>query len=144
MLLLAGGIGTTPALSMFRELAASAQSSDAVDRVHLVWSVRSASMLSLFAAELQRLASPSFEVTCFVTGGGGGPDHGAQQQPADVKHGRPNIPSLVASAASAATATAARPSNLLVFACGPTPLVSAARDAAVATGAAFHSETFEL
>ena len=36
------------------------------------------------------------------------------------------------------------PGRVLIFACGPEPMVRAASDAALAIGAHFHAETFEL
>ena len=133
LLLIAGGIGCTPCLSILSDFLTAPPAF--LERVKFVWVVRHESMLQIAEVLIRDcLARPDlFDIECYVTG---------TRLPAGtwrgsfVRDGRPNlIPSLMMEGAGEETQ---------VFACGPPRLVDDARRLARETGAGFQAEEFLL
>jgi ferredoxin-NADP reductase len=155
VLLVAGGVGITPFVSVAAHLIALAAAKDAPLRAaSLLWAVRDADAPHAWLPELlpSLHASGLFCVRVCVTGGGGAArdaeEGGVVLRRAGsgvvLQRGRPDVAAAVRQAVAAAAVTGAPPSRVAVLACGPSGLVAAAQAAAAAAGAHFHSETFIL
>ena len=158
IVLVAGGIGFTPLVSLLSAIVRDAAASEAgtkeapaqarryaaVKRITVVWAVQTAACLSWFAAELDAARAAS-NVLCdlqlFVTRAAKGDD--AEGQGGFVA-GRPDVAAALAGAA-AQQHGAAGPVG--VFACGPAQLLEDTRNAVAAANAGsrrflLHQETF--
>mmetsp|Transcript_36534 Transcript_36534/g.63382 ORF Transcript_36534/g.63382 Transcript_36534/m.63382 type:complete len:820 (-) Transcript_36534:397-2856(-) len=174
VVLLAGGIGVTPAVSVFRELYLRAKAPGGARggprRVRLVWAARGAAeQARAFADTFRRVAEDSlggafgFEVfdTALKAGQKGygavgarsGDEEGgaAAGQKGKGKGGytvpvRPGRPQLAEDVfgEGGLGQAACTPGSALVFACGPAALVDAADRMALEKGIDFHKETFLL
>uniref|UniRef100_A0A7S3XXM9 FAD-binding FR-type domain-containing protein n=1 Tax=Heterosigma akashiwo TaxID=2829 RepID=A0A7S3XXM9_HETAK len=174
VVLLAGGIGVTPAVSVFRELYLRAKAPGGARggprRVRLVWAARGAAeQARAFADTFRRVAEDSldgtfgFEVfdTALKAGQKGygavgarsGDEEGgaAAGQKGKGKEGyavpvRPGRPQLAEDVfgEGGLGQAACTPGSALVFACGPAALVDAADRMALEKGIDFHKETFLL
>jgi len=131
LLLVAGGIGCTPCLSILSDFLTTPPAF--LERVRFIWVVRHESMLHI-AEELIRdcLARPHlFDVECYVTG---------TRLPAGtwrdgaVRDGRPDLTGCLEGAGE----------ETQVFACGPPKLVEDTRRLARKAGTGFQAEEFLL
>jgi ferredoxin-NADP reductase len=156
VLLVAGGVGITPFVSVAAHLIALAAAKDAPLRAaSLLWAVRDADAPNAWLPELlpSLQASGLFCVRVCVTRGGGAARDAEESggvvlrragSGVVLQRGRPDVAAAVRQAVAAAAAAGAPPSRVAVLACGPSGLVAAAQAAAAAAGAHFHSETFIL
>lgn len=138
LVLVCGGIGVTPAHSLFRDFLLRREAGTLpanLVSVKLIWVVRSPMVLSLFE-ETCRMALeanyPEFSVSLWATA-----SQGKQYEGLPYETGRPNIAEL-----SAGSATSGMRS--LMFHCGPAGLEKVSMDAAMQLGIDFRTETFEL
>jgi NAD(P)H-flavin reductase len=154
VLLVAGGVGITPFVSIAHALLAhdSTACGDSKAgppcRVTLLWAVRHPHALSEWLpGVLPALAARAgCDVRVCVTGSGGaGEEEGGgvdgDAEGVRVSRGRPDVSAAVRECAAAAAAAGGAAA---VLACGPGPLVDAAAAAAAAHGCAFHAERFAL
>jgi len=135
VILFAGGIGITPCNSLFRSLCSEGRP------VHLIWAMREASLLRIFPDLMSRLSNhddySNTSVRLYLTSKG---HYGvADDEPLHYYEGRPNFHEELARLSNTINLR-----RTLVFACGPMALLDSAYQAAVAWGASYHSETFEL
>jgi NAD(P)H-flavin reductase len=146
IVLVAGGIGATPLMSLLNDIvrdaaAAGGDKGDAkrryaaVTHVTLVWAVQSAPCLSWFAEELdaaRAAAGVSIDLQLFVT-------RAAKEDAAEggaalaFKAGRPDVAATLAAVAAAA-APGSGPSG--VFACGPDAMLEDTKGAVAAANRA--------
>lgn len=151
VILIAGGIGITPCASIFSFLKLNEDVSST-----LVWVLREEEIATAFAAHLSchitsrhgesisvnRSVGPGgHRAKLFLTRGGG---EGAASSLSDASHvevqrGRPDMETELSAAAAGFD-----PWDVLVFVCGPEPLVQSAQAAASISGFHFHRETFCL
>ncbi len=165
VVLVAGGIGFTPLVSLLADIvrdaaggkagkegadgAAAARRYASVTHVTVLWAVQSAPCLSWFAAELEAAraaAAPlAVDLQLFVTRAG--KEAAAAEGPFPFTAGRPDV---AAALARAAAQPGAGPTG--VFACGPAQMLDDTRDAVAAANSAaasdaakcflLHTETF--
>jgi len=164
VLLIAGGMGITPMISIFQELMCrkNAGTASRLKRCHLVYSSRWIEQLQWFRSVLDKSTSvDGFTFSLYWTGSG----EDDKSIPTGVRRGRPNIPSIVtrfdsSTSADVELATVGASSNssktvdtiddggnledAAVLACGPALLVADAQDAAWRSGFCFHKESFLL
>jgi predicted ferric reductase len=150
-LLVGGGIGFTPLLSLMEHVAAQAADGGAplpIARLSVVWVLRDAGLLRLMQAELTRVAAqleavPGLAVTLaiqFTGPEGDAPNAKARAPFHRVVEGRPDVAALLGAVAPAAG------DAVTVYCCGPAPLMGACAKAVGARdGPTFlHTETFEM
>eukprot|EP00927_Polykrikos_kofoidii_P012936 TRINITY_DN15630_c0_g1_i1.p1 TRINITY_DN15630_c0_g1~~TRINITY_DN15630_c0_g1_i1.p1 ORF type:complete len:794 (-),score=68.17 TRINITY_DN15630_c0_g1_i1:156-2477(-) len=142
-----GGIGVTPSLSIASALKGRVHT-------HLLWVLRDISMIqaaTTFSSSVAHvgtergwraasalLGCPEGSKKAFLTRGC--PTETTEIAGININYGRPNIPQELKEIAGADADT----SRVLVFACGPAPLVREASRAAYNFGFHFHAETFLL
>jgi len=140
VLLVCGGVGITPAVSLLADLLGE---KGAGARLALLWSVREAEAAAAWLPGwLERMSRVGVEVTVAVTGGGG-----ALARPGGAisfQAGRPDVGEAVADAVAAARERGLGPHHVAVFACGPAGLVAAAAAAGDRAGAVVVTERFTL
>jgi hypothetical protein len=174
VLLIAGGVGITPLISIAHALRAPDADADADakgdgrtgacaraaaaapprPRVTLLWAVRHARAPDAWLpGVLPALAARSgVDVRVCITGGHDGIESGEGAAPPPPGQGccdkgvrvSRGRPDVGAAVRECAAAMPPRGRGVAVLACGPRALVDAARAAAAAHGCAFHAELFEL
>ena len=137
IVLVAGGIGFTPLVSLLADIVRDASGKDeaarrypAVKHITVVWAVQSAPCLTWFTEELEAARAASavtVDLQLFVTRAG---KEDAEAQGA-FKVGRPDV---AASLAGAAAQPGAGPVG--VYACGPAAMLDNTRDAVAAANSA--------
>eukprot|EP00611_Tribonema_gayanum_P018023 TRINITY_DN31077_c0_g1_i1.p1 TRINITY_DN31077_c0_g1~~TRINITY_DN31077_c0_g1_i1.p1 ORF type:complete len:543 (-),score=128.71 TRINITY_DN31077_c0_g1_i1:690-2216(-) len=172
LLLVAGGIGVTPMMSVLGDVMAKAEASEDVgwymktQRVHLVWVIRQWQLVLLFQEQLERLITLkakydgnegkggcAFDFSLHVTGAGlvqeaaeGLPDSVRPY----VKHGRPEWRPLMQQEAELELLQRhGRYKRMAVLICGPAALTGAASSAAYKAArrgvtVQVHEHTFEI
>jgi NAD(P)H-flavin reductase len=149
VVLVAGGVGITPCVSVAAALAAQHRAGDTrLAAATLLWSVREADALTQWLPDwlpgLHAGADKSVfkSVQLHVTGSD--VDAEARAAPKYVT-GRPDVRACVRDAvATAAPERGAPACRVAVFACGPAGMVADAQLAAAACGCHFHAESFLL
>lgn len=132
LVLISGGIGVTPCISLLRGL--MKDPAGKLEKVKFIWIARDVEMVELFEDVLESaLDLPMFEVLFYHTKSG--IDVEALQGRSYIRSGRPGDLKQVIDTGNHASH---------VLACGPVPLVNSAREAARDLSYTFHSETFEL
>jgi ferredoxin-NADP reductase len=149
VLLIAGGVGITPFVSIATHLFSQApgapgSTGSALRAASLVWAVRKRAAAEAWLPDLLPAlrASALFTVRVCVTGEPRDAEHGARRR--SVAYGRPDVAAAVRAAVAAAAEHGEPPRRVAVLACGPAGLVEAAQAAAAAQGCHFHAETFLL
>jgi len=165
LVLIGGGIGVTPLLPILEALNGAGDSPlkgalPATRRLIFVWSVRDKNDFGWarqLLADLPPMAAgsasgieqhPQVEVRLYLTRGGGG--GGASDfEGHSIAHGRPDLPSLIGAAKNSdgldSNAQGGRGGGgVMVFVCGPKPLVAGVHGAAAAASVPVHHETFEM
>lgn len=145
VVLIGGGIGVTPCASIYTSLKGQC-------RADFIWSLREASLMKAFLPALSSSGgcSPSEETraqpmldcgssaTIFLT-------RGSQEKPSQsdgvqiISGSRPNLEEILQRVAGETA-----PSDVMVFVCGPEPLVEDALSVSRRLGLHFHRETFLL
>jgi hypothetical protein len=150
VVLVAGGVGVTPFVTVTRRLAAlHGQPGCALRAAWLHWSVRDAAAgdewLPGWLDELGESSAFCGRVELWLTRRDPGPAEQPPRARAAVRlGGRMNLSATLGDALRAAAAAGKDASSVAVLACGPASLVDAAQGAAAAAGAHFHAESFEL
>jgi len=165
LVLVLGGIGITPGLSILKQLFWLDQHADRqVPAVQFIWALKTPTGLAVAADFLREINThPNYDVRAYLT-----KTHKKASQDMDLKKdaqdlvdpedamgfsvtygSRPNFEALFgehARNADEANASGAPVLNgrTLVFACGPESMVQSTMDHAHRVGMHFHSETFEL
>jgi predicted ferric reductase len=171
VVLIAGGIGATPLLSILNNARHAHEGESEVVEVMLVWVVRGISECSWAAPLLvSPVSCPTSEssgnprvkssVFVFVTGTVDPEIAGTLPSTIQVSHGRPNLASqfkalaltrstTLSDSSTSSTTTTSSPSQVavsaddtVVIACGPQALVTTAHREAILNGFAFKSESF--
>ena len=150
LVLLSGGIGVTPCISILRDILLELDGQEVgrysfLKKIDFIWVVRDEKMLELFSEVFEKSLKyhPILSVSCYITrtriknfddveGNQG-------WRAAQVKDGRPNLLQVLMDNEGISDI-----SKTQVFACGPTSLVNSGRDAARSVGCNFHSEAFEF
>jgi len=140
IVLVLGGIGVTPGLSILSEIHELAKT-EATPSVHFVWSIRDGRMLDICGPRLEEICQdPSFEISVHLTVQGDKSEEALHHHAGLITSTqRPDYKEVLNS-----SLTVARPEDTLVFACGPAALINSASVATFSAGMNFHSETFEL
>jgi len=148
LVLVGGGIGITPVISLLKDIYGDRRSEAAhcMQHVHVVWVMPHAAETELFLETLQRHQAtavvdptlPSLAVKIHCTRADSTEVH------PPVVAGRPNFPAIMDDAADRAPGT-----STLVFACGPGRMVNQLWDECTSRNSArhridFHHETFEF
>jgi len=151
VILIGGGIGITPVLSIFKDLyhvhqlASGSEAFKGPQSIYLIWVVRNESSLSMFHELFHEITTDAntnskFKIVLYVTRLSTGKDEERTDnlfRPVP-KFERPNITKELYNI------THKTGRDVTVMVCGPTPLVDAARNASYNLGLKFHEETFEL
>eukprot|EP00752_Nemacystus_decipiens_P007965 g7118.t1 len=162
LVLVAGGIGVTPCLSLLRHLSLLARAGSLShcleDGVRLIWSTRSTEEMLMLEAELRDvvgeggesgiLAGGRFSVHLHLTS----PPGMRRTTTLPFAEGRPDLCSylqrfgreIIVPGQQQQQQQQQQKGAGLVFACGPKALLGDASRAAGAAGLSFHAETFEL
>jgi len=149
VVLLAGGVGITPFVTVAERLCALQDApGSALRAAFLRWTVRDATAaeewLPGWLGRLQ--AAGPFQGRCELRCTAGVPGETPPPDKAGLVRfgGRLDVAAVVAEAVRAAAAAGRDARAVAVLACGPAGLLAAAQGAAAAAGAHFHHETFEL
>eukprot|EP00050_Salpingoeca_kvevrii_P019098 m.82450 g.82450 ORF g.82450 m.82450 type:complete len:853 (+) comp8261_c0_seq5:72-2630(+) len=134
IVMIAGGIGATPFMSMLGEMyeRSSSKRLAPITKVHLVWVVREPGLFAAFADVLNQAYQEStlFEISLYCTSDED--THSSVAVP--ISSGRPPLRDLLRSVPSGPCA------NIMV--CGPTPLIELASNLALENSNRFHAEEF--
>jgi len=144
LVLVAGGIGITPLMSLLTDLLAQERTLPQDTSVHLMWSSRDLEAFTQwFPEEIAKLQeSKMFHLHLFLT-----QKHGTFTEDIEMgsgfqvawKTGRPNYSDLIVESTADVIA-----GDVGVFACGPAPMVASVQSEAHKRGFMFHKETFFL
>ena len=160
VLLVAGGMGITPMISIFCDLAERKKRGECpnLKKCMLVFSCKTSEQLMWFMDQYRECEKvDGFTVELYATR-----HKDTESSSGRVHNGRANIENIVSvfghggnlvemsvkasseSKRSSSRTSGVKPENVAVLACGPEPLVNSAHSAAWNAGYSFHKETFLL
>lgn len=141
VVLVAGGIGITPMISIVKDLhQLRKQNALSLKKVYLMWVVRDLAMLDMFRDVFDEISIESkdiFQIVLRVTQRSFANTTASTINPPPIM-GRPNIQQEFADIASS------HGSDVLAMVCGPAPMVKEVQNAAYHCKFELHMETFEL
>jgi len=150
VVLVGGGIGITPVISLFKDLYylhnQDQTANNPIKHVTLLWVVREHASLKMFGPIFNRIINdttthPKFVISLHVTGTSDEDKldtETAHTLLAKAKNGRPNLHTEL-------TQIISKHGHTSVMVCGPAPLVKEVRNVSYAVGVEeLHEETFEL